>query len=165
MHHGTYFGEFSFLSQGTMGEAARPFAPQASSQQRCIVLVVEKEPAPKFVTGVGATPNTTQMYTMGQMTQLTVRLSSPNCQANMTVGARSGTQLPEGAKVLRGKKMTLQHGTVSTVHSSFNEDDDVIVTIIIIIIIIIIMIMTIIIVGEPLLTFSMACCWSYRARA
>jgi hypothetical protein len=151
-----------------MGEAARPFAPQASSQQRCIVLVVEKEPAPKFVTGAGATPNTPQMYTMGQTTQLTVRLSSPNCQANMTVGARSGTQLPEGAKVLRGKKITLQHGTVSSVNSSLNEDDDVIVIIIITIIIIIniIMIMAIIIiVGEPLLTFSMACGWSYRARA
>ena len=114
-----------------MGEAARPFAPQASSQQRCIVLVVEKEPAPKFETGSGATPSTPQMYTMGQRTQLTVRLSSPNCQANMTVGARSGTQLPEGAKVLRGKKITLQHGTVSSVNSSFNDHHNNMIIIII----------------------------------
>ena len=118
-----------------MGEAARPFAPQASSQQRCIVLVVEKEPAPKFVTGAGATPNTPQMYTMGQTTQLTVRLSSPNCQANMTVGALSGTQLPEGATVLRGEKKTkshaLQHGTVSSVNSSFNDHHNNMIIIII----------------------------------
>ena len=114
-----------------MGEAARPFAPQASSQQRCIVLVVEKEPAPKFETGSGATPSTPQMYTMGQRTQLTVRLSSPNCQANMTVGALSGTQLPEGATVLRGEKKTLQHGTVSSVNSSFNDHHNNMIIIII----------------------------------
>ncbi len=114
-----------------MGEAARPFAPQASSEQRCIVLVVEKEPAPKFETGSGATPSTPQMYTMGQRTQLTVRLSSPNCQANMTVGALSGTQLPEGATVLRGEKKTLQHGTVSSVNSSFNDHHNNMIIIII----------------------------------
>ena len=114
-----------------MGEAARPFAPQASSEQRCIVLVVEKEPAPKFETGSGATPSTPQMYTMGQRTQLTVRLSSPNCQANMTVGALSGTQLPDGATVLRGEKKTLQHGTVSSVNSSFNDHHNNMIIIII----------------------------------
>lgn len=81
----------------------RPYAARTSSEQRCVRIKVEEEPAPHFIVsppplGVSdVTPVTPQLCTMGKQTELTVVVGSPNCQATLEVRAQVNTSLPEGA--------------------------------------------------------------------
>jgi hypothetical protein len=77
----------------------RPFAESASSEQRCVQVKVEREPAPHFMFGEGLTPLEPQMCTMGRETKLNLVVVSPNCQVDMQMRAQEKWGLPEGAKV------------------------------------------------------------------
>jgi len=80
----------------------RGFATPAMSEQKCVKLRVEKEPAPTFkqggAAGAPAAPQV-EMLTIGRQTLLAVPLVTPNCQAKIQLAARRGSSLPAGASL------------------------------------------------------------------